>query len=96
MFASFRKVFFPTEEETKKQQEFIENLKKEDKEFWFSKGLTESEYNLLKELEIYECSDLRGFQSYYSRRSLLEGNIITLAKVRSDIKNGKGETSDVG
>ena len=86
MYASFRKIFFPIEDELKKQQEFIENIQNEDKTYWLSKGLTESEYKSLKELEIQECECLRGFQSYASRRSLLEDNLIILKQVYADIK----------
>jgi len=48
MYASFRKIFFPTEDELKKQQEFIENIQNEDKTYWLSKGLTEQVYADIK------------------------------------------------
>lgn len=91
MLADFRKVFFPTEDEIKRQEDFIKQIQEEDRAYWLSRGLTESEYMLLKELEIQECEGLRGFQSYASRRSLLEDNIITFKKVRANIK--KWETT---
>ena len=51
MYASFRKIFFPTEDELKKQQEFIENIQNEDKTYWLSKGLTEQVYADIKKYE---------------------------------------------
>lgn len=86
MLASFRKTFFPTRDELKKQQEFIENIQNENRVFWLSKGLTESEYEFLKELEFQESSNLFPYQYYVSRRWLLEDNIITLKQVYADIK----------
>lgn len=86
MLVSFRKIFLPTEDELNNQLEFIEKIENENRDFWLSKGLTESEYESLKELEFQECEGLRGFQSYVSRRNLLEGNLITLKQVYADIK----------
>lgn len=86
MLADFRKTIFPTEDEIKRQGEFLDIILNEDRAFWLSKGLTESEYVLLKELESQECSELRSVQSYATRRSLLEGDLITMKQVRADIK----------
>lgn len=81
----FRKAFFPTQEEIEAQERFLKQLQDETCQFWKSKGLTDEQFERLTVLEENETAQLHSVQSWSSRKSLLESNIITFDKVLADI-----------
>lgn len=88
---ALRRAFFPTPEELKKQNGFLENRMQERREFLAGQGFSEEEQNLLQNLEVKETEQLRSFQSYESRYSLLRSGIITVDQIRRDLENYTGE-----
>ena len=85
MFADFRKAFFPTEEESRKQKELIRWLEQDEIDFWFSQGLTNDQISKLRQLEIEEYGKLNRHQFWISRKALVEDGIITISDVINDI-----------
>lgn len=77
----FRKAFFPTEEETKQQARFIQQVELETRIFWMKKGLSDHQYSALKAKEFDEINALHPYQEYASRKSLLESGIISLESI---------------
>lgn len=96
---AFRKAFFPTPEEAREQKEFLQKLieetTKESRAYLSQQGLNEDEISILEKLESEEASRVSRFQSYSNRDSLLRSGIITIERVKDDIRKYKeGKESD--
>ena len=86
MFIDFNKVYFPTEEEKRKQDDCIQLLIKEKNDYLLSQGLTIEEIELLERLESEEVRTLHSIQCYSSRYDLLKSGIITIDKVKNELE----------
>lgn len=93
---AFRRAFHPTPEEARRQKEFLQELIKESREksrtYLSQQGLNEDEISILEELESEEASKVSRFQSYSNRDDLLRSGIITIERVRDDIRKYKENT----
>ncbi|WP_440109966.1 hypothetical protein [Paenibacillus sp. QZ-Y1] len=93
---AFRLAFFPTPEEARRQKEFLHELIKESRgesrAYLSEQGLNEDEISILEELESEEASKVSRFQSYSNRDSLLRSGIITIERVKDDIRKYKENT----
>ncbi|WP_411736077.1 hypothetical protein [Paenibacillus sp. M2] len=89
MLTDFRRSFKPTQEEIERSRRYVESVNAEITSHLIEKGLTEEEITLLEELEGKETQNLRSFQSYSNRHSLLKSGLITVELIKNDIRKYK-------
>jgi len=89
MLCSFRKAFFPSENELEKQRQLLNRLEQGDNEFWNSQGFDEQEIREIRTIEVNEVNGLRSFNSYVGRRNLLESGIATADAIKWELRGSK-------
>ncbi|MGM1048388.1 MAG: hypothetical protein ACQEXX_19925 [Bacillota bacterium] len=91
MFSSFKKAFFPSENELEQQRKILDRLEQGDNEFWNSRGFNKQEIQEIRMIEACEVNGLRSINSYVGRRNLLESGITTIDAIKEELRIRKGE-----